>query len=261
MKSCYYCNHPISDNQIICPMCGMENPDENHQQDITIEKQQYKINSTPVSRKEDKLFGLKNNFLHVIHHLTYLSTKISQPQSHMDENQIPSIFGYLTIAFASLLSAGTLTRVIGAWDSTYQLFSSISILPVMNVTFNGIEWLLKLTIFFFISAFLLALMAFSFARNKTEYPLLFNSWLIHFSGMNAFSLILLFISFILAIIAPLGLGIPALLVVAIHQLNYLVNFLLSLKGDNEDKVYYQGFATISSHFLLMSAILYLLIKI
>lgn len=259
MKQCYFCNHYIPEDAVVCPMCGMEVIEEK-ENESSIEKQPYKINFETISRKDENKFSLREGFSSLSHYGTFLWGKILHPQDNSSDVSVKTFYGYLTLVISALLSAGIVTRVVGALDSSYQVLSSISILPILSFSYDWPEWLIKLSILFFLHYFLYGVLSYLFKRNKVEGTSTFGSWLPYYSAMNALYILILLVFFLLSLVAPIGLGIPALLFVAIHQLSFVVSFLLTLDGINENKTYYQGLVSTSIHFLLMMVIGYLLIK-
>ena len=260
MKQCYFCNQSIPMDAKKCPMSGMDVTEE---QSTTseIENQTYNINFNPVSRKEEKRFNFLKSFSTFSQYLHYLTRKVTHPQETDLSLSGSSLYGYLTILLSALLAAGTATRVAATWDQTYQTLASISILPVVSFSFNAIEWFMKLSLFFFVYAYLYGFISFIFQKNQSEEEYSFAFWLTHFGGMNALSLFVLGGCFILSLIAPLALGIPALIFIFLYLMSYTLSFALSLGGTNINKRYYQGIIASSIHFLLLLAFGYLLVKI
>lgn len=260
MKQCYFCKQSIPADAETCPMCGMDlSVEESTAPEI--EKQTYKINFNPVSRKEEKQFSFLMCFSTFSHYLYYLTRKVTHPQETDFSVTKSSLYGYLTLIISALLAAGTATRVAAAWEETYQTLAAISILPVVTFSFNAVEWFIKLSVFFFVFVYLFSFISFVFHKKQSEEQYSFNWWLTHFSGMNAIYLFLLAGFFILTLIAPLALGIPAVIFIFLYLMSYTVSFLLSLGGANTNKRYYQGLIASNIHFLLMLALGYLLIKI
>ncbi|MGP6146131.1 hypothetical protein [Jeotgalibaca sp. A122] len=260
MKQCYFCNHSIPDDAVVCPMCGMEVIEEKGNKPF-VEKQSYKINVEASSRKDEKQFSFRKGLSSLSHYGTFLARKTVHPLESIPDLNILTLYGYLTLVISAVLSAGIVTRVVGALENTYQVLSSISILPVLSFSYSWLEWLIKLSLFFFLNYLLYGILSYLFQKNKVEGPSTFGSWLAEFSAMNALYILILLAFFLLSFVAPIGLGIPALLFVAIHQLSYLVSFLLTIDNINANKKYYQGLISTSIHFLLMVVIGYLLIKI
>lgn len=260
MKQCYFCNQAIPDDAHICPMCGMELPEYNQSTPVS-DLQPHAVNFDAISRKDDNQINPHTMLESLMDYVYYLANKIKKPfetdSTHLNAN----FYGYFTIIFSAFLLAGTVTRIVAAWEDTYSILSSISILPVATFTFNWIEWFIKLAIFFFVYAYFISYIAFLFQRSKEDHDFSFSEWVLDFTGMNALYSFVLIIVFLTTLIAPLALGIPTLLFVFIYLISYVVGFLISLKGTNINKIYYQGLISISIHFLIMAAVGYLLIKI
>lgn len=260
MKHCYFCNQIIPEEAKTCPMCGM-NLSEEPSTAPEVDKQTYKINFNPVSRKEEKSFNFLKSFSTFSHYLYYLTRKVTHPQETDFSVTKSSLYGYLTLIISALFAAGTTTRVAATWEETYQTLAAISILPVMSFSFHAVEWFIKLSVFFFAFAYLYSFISFIFQKNQSEEHYSFSQWLTHFGGMNAIYLFILAGFFILTLIAPLALGIPAVLFILLYLLSYTISFSLSLGGTNVNKRYYQGLVASSIHFLLMVAFGYFLLKI
>lgn len=260
MKQCYFCNQTIPADAEKCPMCGMDLSEESSTAP-ELEKEAYKINFNPVSRKDEKRFSFLKSFSAFSHYLSYLTRKVTHPQETDFSISKSALYGYLTLIFSAFLAAGTITRVFAIWEETYQTLATISILPVMTFSFNTVEWFIKLSVFFFVFAYLFSFISFIFQKNQSEEQYTFNLWLTHFAGMNAIYLFILAGFFVLTLIAPLALGIPAVIFIMVYLMSYTVSFSLSLGGTNANKRYYQGLIASSIHFLLMVAFGYLLIKI
>lgn len=268
MKECYFCSSIIPENATTCPMCGLdltevETPQADKQnrhihpaQSPTEKKEVKQAREDANLNKIGKVFGS---------YFIYYFKKITHPVSLDQRTERHPFFGYLNILLASFFSAGIITRVAAALDDSYQFMVDISILPTITFELKPFEWFWKYSLFFILFFLLLTLITFLFKKMATNQPLDFHNWVTQFTGTNALYFLLLFLTFLVTMVAPIALAVPALLMVLLYIVSQVLAFIVSLydltRAGKENKTYYQVLFGISVHLLVMTVIGYLLMKI
>ena len=266
MKECYFCKSIIPEDATICPMCDSDLTEvENKAVENPPIPEEYTLNQEKKSRKLERSISFKKITNSFINYIIYSVKRISHPVQIDQRSERHPIYGYITLLLSSLLSAGILTRVFAALEDTYKFMLDISILPTLTFTFRPFEWFWKLTIFFICYFILFTLVSYLFKKASSKEPLNFNNWVTQYTAMNTFYFVLLMLVFILAMVLPLGLAVPAMLVTFLYCLSYIISFVATLynidRATSENKTFYQALIGVSVHFLIMSFVAYLLFKI
>lgn len=265
MKECYFCQSIIPEDATVCPMCDSDLTQvESKAVDATLNPEPYIFNQEVKSRKLEKSFSFTKLAHAVVSYVNYHIHRFSDPIS-VSETEHTAGFGYVTILLASLLSASIVTKVVGALDEAYHFMMSISILPTLTVKFQPMQWFWKASVFFVIYFLLLAFFSFLFKKAAATEPVNFNHWVTQYTASNIFFFFVLIITFLLALVLPLALAIPCLLIVILHAISYVISFISSLftmeRKSTVNRTFYQSLVGISIHFLIMSFIAYFLIKL
>lgn len=251
MKKCFYCQSTIPADAATCPMCGL---------DLT-EVETSENRTQKVSRKDKHQFSFKKIMAPFLSYVRYMAAHVRTPFKTSYPNEVYPLHGYITVLLSALFSAGIVTRVVAALDQTYQFFISISILPALVVNFNGFEWFLKLSIFFFFNIIVLTGLSYLFKSKDKAQTATFNHWLAYFTSINTLYHILLIVFFIVAMVVPIGLGVPALLFVCLYHLSYIISYIFTLENEKTSKKFYQALISLSVYYIVMALTGYLLIRI
>lgn len=269
MKECYFCNSAIPEDATVCPMCGLDLTEVETKatsvEEVQPETPSYNPNKKIESRREENGLNFKKIAASFLHYFTYHFKKVSQPV-HIDYRaERHPFYGYVNMIVAAFFTAGIITRVATALDGAYQFMLDLSILPTLTFEISAFEWFWKLSVFFIIYFFLYSLLAYLFKKLSTKQTLNFHNWVTQFTSMNALFFLILCLAFLLAMVVPIGLAVPVLLIVVLHNLSYLVAFNSTLYSDGregkESKTFYQALLGMSLHTIIMAFAAYLLIKI
>lgn len=271
MKECYFCNSSIPNDATVCPMCGLDLTEVEEtivEEDVEIQETEipaYSPNKKIKSRREENGMNFEKVSTTFTNYFRYYLKKVTHPVQIDYRSERHPFYGYVNILVASLFSAGIITRVVSAMDETYQFMLELSILPSLTFEMNRFEWFWKLSIFFLFFFFLYGATAYLFKKLSTKQPLNFHNWMTQFSSMNAFYFLLLCVAFLLAMLVPIGLAVPSLLLTLLHAMAYLIAFHTTLyttdREGKENKTFYQALLGMSLHFIIMTILAYFLIKL
>lgn len=275
MKECYFCHNEIPEDSKVCPMCGsdltqVENTEQTAETEevlrYVVKPEDYIKSEAGSPRRSKKGVHFGGILNAAANYLSFNAKRILHPVQNTNRSERNSIYGYLNLLLASLLSASILTRMAFALDRSYQLLTQISILPTMTFRFNVLEWLWKLSIFFFAYFILLPFLVYLIRKITKKEPFAFHNWITQFVGMNSFFYLLLWIAFFVSLAAPLSMALPIMLILVLHCLSYLAAFVSSLhqqlqEGIDRNKIFQQTLLGISLHFILVSGLALVLFKI
>ena len=275
MKTCVYCHNSIPKEALICPMCGSDvsaseaiHKDEFYQATLFEDNPSGVVDATneedsfPNSRLQKNGFSFQQLRGKFVRYCSFLWKKMKDPdETRKTRRDTHDLYGYFTFIASALLSAGLITRTMVAFAVQYDLLSQISLFPAVSFKIEPLVWYMKgfllLLLYYLLFPILSFVIKTYFLHRRHAFP----NWMTQFAGMNAFSFVLLVISFVFGMIAPILMAVPVLLLFLIHLMSYLVTFIASLyQTINETKyeTLYLCLGGISAHLLIMISIAYLL---
>lgn len=266
LKTCHYCHNEIPEDTVICPFCGSDLTLVETASDSpagTTGKQDPSF--TKQRRSAQKTLTLQHALQGMGSYLAYNGKRLRHPLYIDSRTERSLFFGYINIAISALLSGGIVARLGFAFQTAYDFLRDISILPFLNFQMNAWEWFWKAAIFFFSYYLLYPVLAFFFRKAILVHPIRFHTGVTRFAGMNALLYMLLWVAFLLSLVAPLALAIPLIIIVLLHVVGYTAAFVIYLHQPplegREEKVLYHTYLGIGIHVVLVVIIGYLLFKV
>lgn len=198
-------------------------------------------------------------------YLAYNGKRLRFPLSIDSRSERSYFYGYVNLVVSALLSAAIVARLGYAFQNTYDFLRDISILPILDFQMNVWEWFWKAAVFFFSYYLLYPALTFLFRKATLLRPLSFHTGVTRFAGMNAAMYLLLWVAFLMSLVAPLALAFFIIFFLLIHALSYTAAFVTSLHQPplegREEKVLYQSYIGIALHAIVIMAVFYLLLKV
>ena len=171
-------------------------------------------------------------------YLDFFKQKITKPsEKTAKKRNNNSHYGYLTNICATLMSAFILTSLIESAIERYNFFAELSVFPIFTGAPNYLFLFLKMTVFFASFYFGMALINFFIKKVILKRQHVLKYWMTQYVGMNTLGLLMLFIAFILTLIAPVGLFVVNVLLLLFHIMSFVVTFVASFyKTVNETAI-------------------------
>lgn len=245
MKECKFCHNELHEEDLICPHCGsdqelygIELHEDSYQPSLfetdSMSKEEDFISEVEETRK-DKEFRMKktesnytSSWNQISGFFLYFKDKFVHPTEQFIHRRTSNkSYGYISSGLASFIFAFVLARLVETAISRYNLLAEISVLPIITQTPNYIFLFLKcllLSLVFYFGFPFTAMFIKKIVLHRTQ---VWTYWLTDFSGMNAFSFLLLLIIFLFTVVAPFPLFVVIVFLIFLHLLSFVVTFVAS----------------------------------
>lgn len=198
-----------------------------------------------MENRSEKEFRMKNNessydgaFNRLGAYVDFFKHKITRPsEKTAKKRNNNSHYGYLTNICTTLLSAFIVTRLIESAIERYNFFADLSVFPIFTGTPNYLFLFIKMVVFFASFYFGMAIINFFIKKVILKRQHVLKYWMTQYVGMNTIGLLVLVFTFILTLIAPVGLFVVNVFLLLFHIMSYVVTFVASFyKTVNETAI-------------------------
>lgn len=235
MKICPYCKNEIPHDASECPFCGAyvkgvtaKAPAKKETAASDFSQDPIEKNSRQAmdSRKKVAPKSLVRIWSSIAGYFTFLKNNFLRPslQRRVRRNE-NTYYGYISAFITILLSAGALTRLVTGLIAKYNFLADISILPSINSNPNPILFFIKSLIFFTVFYLGFPVVAYWLKKIILKRSHEFHFWITQYEGANTIGLLFCSISFILAMISPVLLGILISFLLLMTAITYGITFV------------------------------------